>query len=880
MGINYPGKSSWLRLGLMERLMVSIGLIMLITTSVLAVVLITGSADDYRRRHTEQARSILEFMSPVIAERAARGDQAGIRQFLETQLSKTDEFTSLNWIGMRGASVPLKRVATTAMAPQWFMYFVNLPQHRETIEVATGATHLGTLEAVTNPVPAINNLWEYLLKGIVGVFQVMLLMIVAVGAVLRTNLIGLRHLAEAADRFGEGRFDTRLSSNGAPELRKVFSAFNNMAQQVSGLLRDLSQSRRDLRDQLHFNMELLESLPIPVFYKDDAGLYLGVNRAWEEYIGISKADIVGKPVDDVFPDYPALAALHKERDQALFETPGSQVYEVEVPGPSGEARFAIYSKATFTSADGSIAGLIGTITDISELREAEMLVRSALMEKSQAEGASEAKTTFLANMSHEIRTPLTAIVGFAESLMDSRQGMDERLESIRTIIRSSHHLLNIINDILDISKIEASRLEVERIPMSPLTLVQEIDSLVRPQAEEKGLSFGIDYRFPIPAMLQSDPLRLRQILLNLCSNAVKFTASGAVRVELYAEPDDRSLCIDVVDSGIGMTEAEMQRVFEPFTQADATTTRRFGGTGLGLTLSRQLAELLGGSLNVESAVGKGSRFKLRVDIGPADDLVWLQSLPVPGHEAPEVRDARQQIPVLEGDILLAEDNADIRRLVGMYIRRTGAQLTVAENGHDAVLRAHEHNFDLVLMDMHMPVMSGVEALQTLRQDGYTNPIVVLTANALKSERDRCLEMGFDEFMSKPVDAGQFYALLSRYLRPAHRAAGGDSPLASTLLEEEPELADIVERFVAGLGESVAHIRAAYDSGDAVQLKDLVHQLKGVGGGMGYPDLTTLAGQIEFQIVSGRQIEIGHLLGELETMVGRITAGLHMGSGAH
>lgn len=335
MDITRPVKSYWLRLGLMERLMVSIGMIILVTTSILATVLIAGSADDYRRRHIGQARSILEFISPVIAERAARGDHDGIRRLIENQLMNTEEFRSLSWIGMSGEIVSMDRVATTATAPRWFVFVVDLPQHRETIEVNAGPAHLGTLEAVTNPVPAANHLWEYLLKGVVGVFQVMLLMIVAVGAVLRTNLTGLRRLAEAADRFGEGRFDTRLSPDGAPELRKVFSAFNNMAQQVSGLLGDLSQSRRDLRDQLHFNMELLESLPIPVFYKGGEGRFLGVNRAWEEYIGIRKADIVGRPVDDVFPDHPELVALHKERDRMLYEARGPQSYEIEVPGPGG-----------------------------------------------------------------------------------------------------------------------------------------------------------------------------------------------------------------------------------------------------------------------------------------------------------------------------------------------------------------------------------------------------------------------------------------------------------------------------------------------------------------------------------------------------------------
>jgi|GEM_PF-3638851 len=364
----------------------------------------------------------------------------------------------------------------------------------------------------------------------------------------------------------------------------------------------------------------------------------------------------------------------------------------------------------------------------------------------QAEAASRSKSRFLANMSHEIRTPLTAIVGFGETLLDTHTTVHERIDSINAIIRNGVHLQQIINDILDISKIEANKLDIERIDTNYLELLTEIDSIIGMQARHKGLVFEIHYRFPLPVRIVTDPLRLKQILINLCNNAIKFTKSGSVRVTVIYHADAKQMAFAVRDTGIGLTDEQRGRLFQAFEQADSSTTRKFGGTGLGLAISKRLAEMLGGNVTVESDPGQGSCFTVTVDAGLQKPGNALTCLPATTKDV--VKEVRSQL--LSGEILLAEDTPDNQRLFSLYIKKAGSQLTIADNGKLAVEAALSRHFDLVLMDMQMPVMDGIEAVQTLRRAGYTQPIVALTANAMKEDQDKCFQAGCDGFLAKPV----------------------------------------------------------------------------------------------------------------------------------
>jgi CheY-like chemotaxis protein/anti-sigma regulatory factor (Ser/Thr protein kinase) len=377
----------------------------------------------------------------------------------------------------------------------------------------------------------------------------------------------------------------------------------------------------------------------------------------------------------------------------------------------------------------------------------------------------------------------------------------------------------------------------------------------------------------LPKTIVSDPVRLKQILLNLCSNAIKFTKQGSVEIHVSWMADSAQIRFEVVDTGIGLSRDQQSRIFNPFTQADSSTTRRYGGTGLGLHLSSQLAEKLGGSITVESVPGKGSRFTVSVADGqPPEDmeLVWEKV----DKNAPEgaVEEAASPVVQVTGRVLLAEDNQDNQRLVSMYIRKTGATVTIAENGRQAVEQAMAGNFDLVLMDMQMPVMDGIEATRMLRESGYTGPIVALTANAMKEDLNHCEAAGCDDFLTKPINKTRFYDVIATRLNVAVAPPADTDPIESSLLVEEPEFADLVNKFVANLPGMIREVRLAAENQDWPRVKSLVHDLKSVGGGYGYPQITEVAAKIEFELAKKQYAALETRLNDFDSLCERIRRG--------
>ena len=398
----------------------------------------------------------------------------------------------------------------------------------------------------------------------------------------------------------------------------------------------------------------------------------------------------------------------------------------------------------------------------AHVRMAELTLRMA--HAREAEIANQMKSAFLANMSHEIRTPLTAILGYTELLVDVLGDRDDCAEYLSTISRNSFHLLELINDVLDLSKIESGELELENIQCHPPRIIAEVVRSMRQIAADKNLELAVEYREAIPASMNCDPIRLQQALTNLVSNAIKFTSAGRVTVSLGLErrPNDPMLVMSVTDTGIGIAPDKLAAIFEPFKQADASTTRKYGGTGLGLTIAHRIAEMLGGSLEVSSEVEQGSTFTLRVPCGPLDDAELVTE---PGPcEADQPADAIPPSAELEARILLVEDCEDNQRLITFILEKEGAYVELAENGRIGVDKALEAQasgtpFDLILMDMQMPVMDGYDATRLLRSQGYTGPIVALTAHAMTTDRTCCLEAGCDEYATKPVDRRRLLSLI-------------------------------------------------------------------------------------------------------------------------
>lgn len=380
----------------------------------------------------------------------------------------------------------------------------------------------------------------------------------------------------------------------------------------------------------------------------------------------------------------------------------------------------------------------------------------ARIARREAEAANAAKSRFLANMSHEIRTPMTAILGYLDILESAEMDTPIREDANRTIRRNAEHLLELINDILDLSKLDAQRMRIDHTECKTRSIIDDSVCIVRPLAEHKKIDFRTDVDRSVPESVMIDPVRIRQIIVNLLSNAIKFTPESG-RVSFGVAYAGGCLTIEVEDSGIGMTEEQADRVFAPFEQADSSTTRSHGGTGLGLTISRQLAQALGGDLTiVRSTPGKGTLMRAEVCAARARALA-----PSPPAKAEPERPAS-----LAGlRVLLVEDGPDNQKLLTYLLKKAGAQVTVAENGLEACTRCTGENgppFDVILMDMQMPVMDGYEATRRLRGSGITVPIIALTANSLDGDRERCLQAGCNDYESKPVPADRLIAACARW----------------------------------------------------------------------------------------------------------------------
>ncbi|MFH1749149.1 MAG: response regulator [Planctomycetota bacterium] len=392
--------------------------------------------------------------------------------------------------------------------------------------------------------------------------------------------------------------------------------------------------------------------------------------------------------------------------------------------------------------------------------------------KTAAEAATRSKSEFLANMSHEIRTPMTAILGFAENLLDPELSEAAKLNAARTIRRNGDHLLQIINDILDLSKIEMGKLEVECVAFSPLQILADVQGLMQVRADAKRLGLQVECEGAIPEIVYGDPTRLRQILVNLVGNAIKFTEMGGVRILARlcaASTPDPHLQFKVIDTGIGMSPEQIGRLFHAFTQADTSTTRKFGGTGLGLNISKRLAEMLGGGISVESALGRGSTFRVEIATGSLEGVRVIERPSIAEVAKSSTPTLHTTSPVkLDCNILLVEDGPDNQRLITTVLKKAGANVRVVDNGElalNAALQAHNgpQPFDIILMDMQMPVMDGYEATRRLRAENYTKPIIALTAHAMASDREKCLQVGCDDYATKPINRRELIQTIHGWL---------------------------------------------------------------------------------------------------------------------
>jgi PAS domain S-box-containing protein len=583
---------------------------------------------------------------------------------------------------------------------------------------------------------------------------------------------------------------------------------NGHLEALEGLIIDITarklaeQARQVSKDKL---AQIIMGSPVAAFVIDEQHSVTHWNQACYSLTGIPAERVIGTR-DQWKPFYssprPVLADLIVDRkDSTEFQqwygtkcrpsaiTEGAIEGEDLIAQLGPEGKWLFFTAAPIRDPQGRILGAIETLQDITERkrseqtlcvardeacqarsqveqinRHLELAVEKANLMAREAVSASQAKSEFLANMSHEIRTPMNAVIGFADLLAEERL-TEAQLDYARTIGSSGRHLLSIINDILDFSKIEAGKLTTEVLDCSLDEILSGIETMMRPAAQAKGLQWRIERGSSLPDHICTDPARLRQCLINLIGNAVKFTESGHVilRVEPVTIESKPMLQFEIKDTGIGIPPDKQQAVFEPFSQADGSTTRRFGGTGLGLAITRQLIRLMGGRITLTSEPGKGSIFRMMIPLQAVCD--GCQSAPARVSTSVSVDD--KGVPRFSANrILVAEDNPANQMLMETMLTRLGMNVTIVDDGVGVVQKALTEPFDLILMDIQMPNRNGYEATRTLRKEGVTIPIVALTAYAMKGDDKKCLDAGCDAYLTKPVKRTQLLELLQRFLGPA------------------------------------------------------------------------------------------------------------------
>ncbi len=627
---------------------------------------------------------------------------------------------------------------------------------------------------------------------------------------------------------------------------------------IGGIATDITErvkAEEALRESQQRLQGILDNTTAVIYVKDQHGRYLLINRRFEELFDVSSGQLMGKRDDEVFPK--EITAAFRANDRRVLQSGVPMEFEEIAPGEDGPHTYISLKFPLLDPTDRPYA-VCGISTDITERKRAAVELKLA---KEAAEAASRAKSRFLANMSHEIRTPLTALLCAAELLPGDDAGPADRPGTVDVILRNGRHLLSLIDDLLDLSQIEAGQLEVHSVPCSLLEIMADVEAVTAPLHLNPKVEFRVIYESAVPSRIRTDPRRLKQIVINLVNNALKFTQVGHVKVRVRVSPgqppslagkeaDDHAesgLAIMVEDTGAGIPGDELEHIFETFAQLDPGATGVALGVGLGLPLSRWFAERLGGSLTVASVENRGSTFTLRVPTGPLDDVEWIPP--------DETRVPQRSIPPgsppeapsrLRGYVLLAEDFRDARDLIAHALRVAGAEVTTVDNGRDAVREAMARPFDLILMDIRMPTMDGVQAARELRAKGWLAPIIALTASTTKRDRERFLAAGFDDLWTKPLSLERLVDQAAAYLAtdpPRPRQSPADASRSHPLPLDDPRMVPIVTEFVRSLPVRLRQIEAALASRDLDRAGELLHQLAGTGGIHGYMSLSEEAARL-------------------------------------
>ncbi len=630
---------------------------------------------------------------------------------------------------------------------------------------------------------------------------------------------------------------------------------------------------------------LLSAMQFAVFERDTHGRFVVVNEYPEWFLRLAPtgAEDLAPNLTEYFPalesflpvaeEFWATGSLERLQSDFWTETDndGTEYHLMAQAVATGGRAFLVIERG-----DATYVG-----HQQLQLYAHEMVIQHETIARlnQEIERATQAKSDFLATMSHEIRTPLNAILGTADLLAETGLNFEQK-RYVEVFQRAGGTLLALINDILDLSKVEAGHLELEQVDFDLCEVVSRVLELARARATSKGLEIGSVLAEGLPRMLVGDPLRLRQVLLNLLGNAMKFTASGRVDIEVRQDPENSqpwALLFCVKDTGIGIPPEKLGSIFENFTQADSSTTRNYGGTGLGLAISKRIVELMDGRIWVESTVGVGSSFLFTAKFAISERQAATAVITAAGSRIPEASLAANEAPAIH--ILLADDSEDNRFLITEYLKRSPCILDVAENGEIALGMMKSRHYDLVLMDAHMPVMDGFDATKAMREWERSRgtpsmPILALTADAFKEAAGQSAAAGFTAHLTKPIAKATLMDAIRRYAASCERGAPaaplsgdrhGTSVMQATVVDDstlDPSIAMLVPRFLKNMGKELTTLQVAQNVEDYPTLQRIGHNLNGTGGSFGFPRITELGARIE-QAAKDRAIEeIRHAIDEL------------------
>jgi PAS domain S-box-containing protein len=638
-------------------------------------------------------------------------------------------------------------------------------------------------------------------------------------------------------------FLVRSAPSDEEGLAKQLSTFDEL---IAWFLRHVTgpsgASHRDLERDALFLRSIVENIPYMIFVKDAKDLrFVRFNKAGEELLGYSRDELLGKNDYDFFP--PDEADFFTRHDREVLG--GRQVVDIPeepIDTKVHGTRYLHTKKIPILDDADRPRFLLGISEDITERIRVRQELEHA---KEAAEAASQAKSEFLARMSHEIRTPMNGIIGMTELALETELTSEQR-EYLDVVRGSAESLLKVLNDVLDFSKIEAGKLDLESVPFDLDDAVRLTVKAFKLRAQDKGIDLDLDIASDVPWAVVGDAVRLRQVLVNLIDNAVRFTEIGGIRVavEVRERTDsDIVLHFAVADTGIGISEDKQARIFESFTQVDGSTTRRYGGSGLGLTISTRLVGLMGGRIWLESRPSEGSTFHFTAGFGLGDDA--LQHL----RDSETALTAARRLPRLR--VLVAEDNLVNRTLIARILLKQGHEVVKARDGEQVLAALAQETVDVVLMDLEMPGLGGLEATRRIReQERGTDrhlPIVALTAHAMHGDRDRCLAAGMDGYVPKPIRRSTLFSAIAAVL-PEERLHPPGAAHAVVDREVGPHDEGLAEMFVAASRQELRQIRDALFSRDRGSVRRLAHGMAGSASVVGAADVVHLARELEAMAV--------------------------------